>query len=81
MLSGRAYPGLQQSLCPAPSPWNVISPLWLQEPRSHSVPDVGPPELDGISKGGHSMGSAETPPCGFRNHFIKDRHPGRGLQT
>ena len=76
MLSGRAYPKLRQSLHPAPSPWNFISSLWLQESRSHSVPQVDPTELAGISKGGHSLGSAETPLSGFRNHFIKDRYPG-----
>lgn len=48
---------------------------------SHSVPQVDPPEMAGISKGGHGLGLAQTPPCGFRNHFIKDRYPGWGLRT
>ena len=81
LLSSRAYPKLCQSLCLTPSPWNFISSLWLQESRSHSVPQVDPTELAGISKGGHSLGSAETPLSGFRNHFIKDRYPGWGLRT
>ena len=66
---------------PSSRPWNSTSSLWLEEPRSHSVPQVGPPALDGISIGGHSVGSGETSPCGFRNHFIKDRYPARGLRT
>ena len=62
LLSGRAYPKLQQSLHPAPSPWNFISSLWLQEPRSHSVPQVDPPEMAGISKGRTWPGvSSDTP--------------------